>query len=746
MATRVATDLTLYDVNPTGKEIGRGAYGRVFEVDYQGTLCAAKEVHSILLEWSQTEGRRKITTDFLNECQIWSTIRHPCIVQFLGVYYPARDQYRLPVMIMEKMQHSLRSLVENYNNIPLNVKLSILDEVCLGLRYLHSRNPPIVHRDLTPNNILLGGRLEAKITDLGVAKVMQTDSKMTMTKIPGTPDFMPPEALIKRPVYGPPLDIFSYGGVALNVITQQWPEPSDAIQFNPNTGRREVVTEVMRRQSFLDKMTGGAVGLKPLVMTCLDDEARNRPSVMEVSMEIKRIKDVCSHQTGRDGMSPIVWWAEVSAQSSSQQQVTSLTTQLEEMTISNEELRGENGVLKTENNGLKVENSGLKVENSGLKVEVDGLKVENSGLKVEVDGLKVHVDGLEVENNGLKVEVDGLKVEVDGLKGENSQLRVENQHLKEQLVQSPTPDLFSGPVNIKWQHGAPTPVEGGHHTGVLCDGKVYIGGGCDNTGPSHRIDVYNPVNNSWSPSPINTTYGFFAMTTLNNQLITAGGKDRSNKVTNKIFSLDGDHLKEYTRMITPRGFATAAGYQGTLIITGGRDDQHRTLATTELFDSTTKRWFSTGQWYTTSDLPLPHWRLQSVIVDNTLYLLGGVNQDNKISPAVFTAPLDTLSSHQLKWSSQQDTPWCYSAPVSIQGRHLLTVGGLKKTGSDYVFTSDINMFNKVSHSWEAIGHIPSARSVPAVVSVADNKIVVVGGYDDKGQFTNTVWIGSCESQ
>ena len=115
----------------------------------------------------------------------------------VGVYYPARDQYRLPVMVMEKMQHSLRGLVENYNNIPLNAKLSILDEVCLGLRYLHSKNPPIVHRDLTPNNILLGRCLEAKITDLGVAKVMQTDSEMTMTKVPGTPDFMPPEALTK---------------------------------------------------------------------------------------------------------------------------------------------------------------------------------------------------------------------------------------------------------------------------------------------------------------------------------------------------------------------------------------------------------------------------------------------------------------------------------------------------------------------------------------------------------------------
>ena len=222
-------------------------------------------------------------------------------------------------MVMEKMQHSLRGLVENYNNIPLNVKLSILDEVCLGLRYLHSRDPPIVHRDLTPNNILLGGRLEAKITDLGVAKVVQTDSKRTMTKIPGTPDFMPPEALTRRPIYGPPLDVFSYGGVALNVITQQWPEPTEKLQLS-NTDQWEVVSEAMRRQKYLNMFTGGAADLVPLVTSCLDDIPKRRPSVLDISMEIKRIKDVCSHRIGRDGMSPIVWWAEVSGQSSSQQQ------------------------------------------------------------------------------------------------------------------------------------------------------------------------------------------------------------------------------------------------------------------------------------------------------------------------------------------------------------------------------------------------------------------------------------------
>ena len=87
MTSTVPSDwgsLILHRVDPTGKEIGCGDYGRVFEVDYEGTLCAAKEVHAILLQYAQGNNLRKIIDDFLNECQIWSTLRHPCIVQFLG--------------------------------------------------------------------------------------------------------------------------------------------------------------------------------------------------------------------------------------------------------------------------------------------------------------------------------------------------------------------------------------------------------------------------------------------------------------------------------------------------------------------------------------------------------------------------------------------------------------------------------------------------------------------------------------
>ena len=76
--------LVLHRVNTTGKQIGCGAYGRVFEVDYEGTTCAAKEVHALLLQYAEGDGLQKIEDDFLSECQIWSMLRHPCIVQFLG--------------------------------------------------------------------------------------------------------------------------------------------------------------------------------------------------------------------------------------------------------------------------------------------------------------------------------------------------------------------------------------------------------------------------------------------------------------------------------------------------------------------------------------------------------------------------------------------------------------------------------------------------------------------------------------
>ncbi|XP_065908845.1 dual specificity protein kinase shkA-like [Dysidea avara] len=220
--------IPLSQVKPfTTSVLGCGAYGKVFEVEYDGKLCAGKEIHGWMVsdEFTSKGEQQKVKVDFLRECHLWSTLRHPNVVLFLGIYYPSDDESGLPVMLMEKMRESVTSLVERHDDIPLLVKLSILHDVSLGLRYLHGRSPPIVHRDLSPNNILVTPHLEAKITDLGVAKAMITGARKTMTQTPGTLVFMAPEALQEKPVYGPPLDVFSFGGVILHITTQQWPDP-----------------------------------------------------------------------------------------------------------------------------------------------------------------------------------------------------------------------------------------------------------------------------------------------------------------------------------------------------------------------------------------------------------------------------------------------------------------------------------------------------------------------------------------
>ena len=290
----------LYD-----SELGRGAYGRVYEVKYHQMICAAKEIHGVLVEEVGEAERRQTIESFLRECRQCSKLRHPNIIQFLGVYYPTRadsaaNRMRLPVMVMEMMACSLTSFVKKHENISIHIKYSIVHDVSLGLCYLHNHDPPILHRDLSPNNVLLTAHHVAKISDLGVAKVIKADSKKTMTKVPGTVDFMPPEALSSRPNYGPPMDIFSFAGILLHTFNQEWPHPVDQVQFNPKTRKRVALSEVERRQQYLDRMTGEAERLKPLVEGCLDSDPRVRPRIEDVCERIQLGKSNCSSEFPQD--------------------------------------------------------------------------------------------------------------------------------------------------------------------------------------------------------------------------------------------------------------------------------------------------------------------------------------------------------------------------------------------------------------------------------------------------------------
>ena len=300
--------LYLTGIVPTGKTIGVGAYGTVFEVQFCGTLYAAKQIHSVLIEGVEPEGFRRIRRMFIEECLQSSSLGHQNVVSVLGVYDPGH-QSLLPVLVMERMQDSLTSFVERYQNIPLYAKLSILLDVTRGLWYLHSHHPPIVHRDLSPNNVLLTDKLVAKISDLGVAKVIRADSRRTKTRAPGTVDFMPPEALQEFPEYNTPLDVFSYGGVILHTINQEWPKPLHYVTTNPRTGKRIALSEVQRRQEHIRKLSM-MTDLQLLVEQCLDDNTSRRPLISEVSERITRMKEAESERYPHINMNPTSWYLE----------------------------------------------------------------------------------------------------------------------------------------------------------------------------------------------------------------------------------------------------------------------------------------------------------------------------------------------------------------------------------------------------------------------------------------------------
>ena len=160
----------------------------------------------------------------------------------------------------------------------------------------NNHDPPIVHRDLSPNNVLLSAHHVAKISDLVVAKVIKADSRKTMIKAPGTVDFIPPESLANHPIYGPPMDVFSFAGIILYIFNQQWPRPTEQVQFGPKTRKRVALSVVEQRQQYLNKMIKEAEVLKLLVEECLDDDPAVRPTVATVCEKIQVSKDACLHE------------------------------------------------------------------------------------------------------------------------------------------------------------------------------------------------------------------------------------------------------------------------------------------------------------------------------------------------------------------------------------------------------------------------------------------------------------------
>ena len=223
-----------------------------------------------------------------------SQLRHPHIVQFLGVAYLPGSP--IPVLLMEKLQTSLNSLLETSPNIPLDVKVHLLTGTAQGVVYLNSHTPPIAHRDLTARNILIDSGLTAKIADLGVAKMVNIQPGQlaaTMTAGPGNNLYMPPETVQEEGAtrYNTAIDIFSFGVVSLFTLTQTFPKDlKPATYHDPRTRRIVGRSEIERREHYIQSMEEALGETDPLVkltLDCLEYLPEDRPSAVEVLRQLK---------------------------------------------------------------------------------------------------------------------------------------------------------------------------------------------------------------------------------------------------------------------------------------------------------------------------------------------------------------------------------------------------------------------------------------------------------------------------
>ena len=261
----------------TDRELGHGSYATVLELEYMELKCAGKKVHELLLRQG---GASYTVRRFEEECRLLSQVRHPNVVQFLGVHF--QQGVPAPILVMEFLPINLTSCIDRYGILPKEISYSILHDVALGLCYLHRQTPPIIHRDLSSNNVLLTPNMTAKISDLGVARILNITPLQVsrMTETPGTPAYMPPEVMIANPEYDTSIDEFSYGILMIHMFSGRWPEPQVG-QTRIENGQLVPVTEAERREVFLQSI-GNDHPLMDLILRCISNDSSRRAHASEI--------------------------------------------------------------------------------------------------------------------------------------------------------------------------------------------------------------------------------------------------------------------------------------------------------------------------------------------------------------------------------------------------------------------------------------------------------------------------------
>ncbi|XP_022133655.1 MDIS1-interacting receptor like kinase 2-like isoform X2 [Momordica charantia] len=260
--------------------IGTGGYGSVYRaVLPSGKVVALKKLHTH--EAQQTT----LFNSFQKEVEMLKEIRHKNIVKLHGYCLHNRCMF----LIYQYMERgSLFLALSNDSEaeeLDWNKRLSIIIRVAHALAYIHHHCiKPIIHRDVTTSNILLDSKLEAFLSDFGIARLLELESSYHTT-VGGTCGYIAPE-LAYTTVVTEKCDVYSFGVVALEIIMGKHPgELLNSLWSKsvPPIAIKDLLDSRLRSPLITAGAAQNIVLTLTLAFACLHPNPKTRPTMHHVT-------------------------------------------------------------------------------------------------------------------------------------------------------------------------------------------------------------------------------------------------------------------------------------------------------------------------------------------------------------------------------------------------------------------------------------------------------------------------------
>ncbi|KAJ6882315.1 serine/threonine-protein kinase WNK3 isoform X1 [Populus alba x Populus x berolinensis] len=216
------SDAEFVEIDPTGrygryKEVlGRGAFKKVYR--------AFDEFEGIEVAWNQVKVadllRNSVDLERLySEVHLLNTLKHKNIIKFYNSWIDTKNE-NINFITEIFTSGTLRQYRQKHKHVGLRALKKWSRQILEGLLYLHSHDPPVIHRDLKCDNIFVNGNQgEVKIGDLGLAAILQ--QARSAHSVIGTPEFMAPELYEEE--YNELVDIYAFGMCLLELVTVEYP-------------------------------------------------------------------------------------------------------------------------------------------------------------------------------------------------------------------------------------------------------------------------------------------------------------------------------------------------------------------------------------------------------------------------------------------------------------------------------------------------------------------------------------------